>query len=91
MKKRERERSRHLFMMLSIPRVPPEIIVFYGVKNEVLPISMNIWRNCGLLFAFMNQTVHGHHPSHQEAMFIHGLLSIQGTGGIAGTAVAIHR
>jgi hypothetical protein len=76
MKKRERKRVRHLFMMFSIPRVPPEIIVFYGVKNEVLPIRMYIWGNCGLLFAFMNQTVHGHNPSHEEAMFFHGLLSI---------------
>jgi hypothetical protein len=76
MKKMGRTRDRHLFIMFPIPRIPPEIIVFYGVKNQVLPMRMYVWRNRGLLLAFVNQTVHGHHPSDEEAMFPDGLLRI---------------
>jgi hypothetical protein len=90
MKKRGRKRDRQLFMMFSIPRVPPEIIVFYGVINQLLPIRMYVGGNSGLLLAFMNQTVHGHHPSDEETMFLNGLLSIGRAGGKAWTLVSIH-
>lgn len=43
MKKVGRTRNRHLFIMFPIPRIPPEIIVLYGVKNQVLPMRMNVW------------------------------------------------
>ena len=77
-------------MIFSFSQVPPKIIVLHRVKDPHVPIHINKGGDGGFLIAFMNQAVNGHHPSHDKAMLLKGLLRIGRAGGIAWAAITVH-
>ena len=71
--------------------IPPEVIVLNRIKNLPLSLRENHGRDSRFFFAFMKESIHGHHPPKEEAMLFHGLKAVGRTGGKARASVPIDR
>jgi hypothetical protein len=90
-KTRMRKKQKRLIMMFPLPRVPPKVIVFHGIKDLPLSTGMNHRRNPGFLISLMDQTINGHDPPCEKAMFFESLETILGTGRHARASISVHR
>lgn len=80
-----------LVVMSSRRMIPPEVIVPNRIKDSPVPLKVNHGRDSRFFFAFMKESIHGHHPPKEEAMLFHSLKAIGRTGGKARASVPIDR
>jgi hypothetical protein len=69
--------------------IPPEVIVPNRIKDSPVPLEVNDGRDSRFFFAFMKESIHGHHPPKEEAMLFHSLKAVGRTGGKARASVPI--
>jgi hypothetical protein len=78
-------------MLIPVRGGPPIIIVFNGVEDLPLPFRINDGGHPGFFRSLVNETVYGHHPPYEEAMFLHGLKAVRRAGRQAWTSIPVHR
>jgi hypothetical protein len=79
------------FVVFGSRMIPPEVIVPNRIKDSPVPLKVNHGRDSRFFFAFMKESIHGHHPPKEEAMLFHGLKAVGRTGGKARASVPIDR